>query len=130
MNTKVCLKWAEALESGKYQQGTEALRVEHPDGSTTYCAFGVLCDLYDIIMVQPNDGTLWSKTGHGTYTYARFDYSTMCPVTLWAGLTDEELVSTVIDMNDSKGWRKQTPFVEIAEYVRLRVEIHNMDGRE
>lgn len=45
MNAAVKKQWVEALRSGKYQQGTAALRT-HKDGQDQYCCLGVLCDLY------------------------------------------------------------------------------------
>ena len=39
--------WVKALRSGKFEQGTEFLVSEDPDGSDTqYCCLGVLCELY------------------------------------------------------------------------------------
>ena len=35
-------RWLEALRSGKYEQGTDALRREEK-----FCCLGVLCDIYD-----------------------------------------------------------------------------------
>lgn len=45
MNAEVKKQWVEALRSGKYQQGTAALRT-HNFGQDQYCCLGVLCDLY------------------------------------------------------------------------------------
>jgi len=41
MNKERALKWADALESGEYEQGTGTLRA-----GDQYCCLGVLCDLY------------------------------------------------------------------------------------
>ena len=40
-NKAVMKKWIEALRSGEYKQGLEALR-----NGDRYCCLGVLCDLY------------------------------------------------------------------------------------
>lgn len=41
-------EWAEALESGNYAQGPNALAVIDAVGSTTYCCLGVACSMNDI----------------------------------------------------------------------------------
>lgn len=45
MNAEIKTKWLEALRSGEYQQGREALLKVHSYGQR-YCCLGVLCDLY------------------------------------------------------------------------------------
>ena len=40
-------KWIEALESGKYKQGTGYLCQKGPDGQFRYCCLGVLCETYN-----------------------------------------------------------------------------------
>lgn len=42
INKKLIRKWVKALRSGKYKQGSEALR-----NGDTYCCLGVLCDVID-----------------------------------------------------------------------------------
>lgn len=44
MNPEVKKKWIEALRSGEYKQGHNALRVIS-EGGFGYCCLGVLCDL-------------------------------------------------------------------------------------
>jgi hypothetical protein len=47
MNKKIAKKWVEALRSGEYRQGREALcRIDPLDGTESYCCLGVLTDLY------------------------------------------------------------------------------------
>ena len=41
MNKTIKRRWVSALRSGKYRQGTEALR-----SGNTFCCLGVLCDLH------------------------------------------------------------------------------------
>lgn len=43
MRKEIRDRWAEALESGKYKQGTDNLRT---DGGKKFCCLGVLCDLH------------------------------------------------------------------------------------
>lgn len=45
MNKELKQKWVEALRSGKYKQGKEALRRCEPEES--FCCLGVLCDIVD-----------------------------------------------------------------------------------
>lgn len=42
MDRKIALKWARALESGKYKQGQSQLR----DENNNFCCLGVLCNLH------------------------------------------------------------------------------------
>jgi hypothetical protein len=44
MDKHIAERWVQAMRSGQYQQGTEAL---HPNGHS-YCCLGVLCDLYRV----------------------------------------------------------------------------------
>ena len=39
------MKWAKALESGRYKQGRFALRTRTDDGKLSYCCLGVLCNI-------------------------------------------------------------------------------------
>jgi hypothetical protein len=44
MNKKIARLWADALRSGKYEQGKSALARKEED-KTSYCCLGVLCEL-------------------------------------------------------------------------------------
>lgn len=44
MDRHIAERWVQALRSGQYKQGTDAL---HPSADT-YCCLGVLCDLYRV----------------------------------------------------------------------------------
>lgn len=47
MNLEVKKKWVDALRSGKFKQGRQALRQRTgDDGPDAYCCLGVLCELY------------------------------------------------------------------------------------
>jgi len=45
MNLEIKKQWLEALRSGRYKQGQQALCRESDFGKYTYCCLGVLCDL-------------------------------------------------------------------------------------
>lgn len=45
MKFDVKQKWVEALRSGEYQQGKDALRSEDKFGKDQYCCLGVLCEV-------------------------------------------------------------------------------------
>jgi hypothetical protein len=44
MNPDIKKRWLDALRSGKFKQGREALRSNH-GGDTRHCCLGVLCEL-------------------------------------------------------------------------------------
>jgi hypothetical protein len=44
-NAKTVPKWIEALRSGKYKQGREALKRDEGDGSYSYCCLGVWAEV-------------------------------------------------------------------------------------
>jgi hypothetical protein len=83
MNSDVKQKWVEALRSGKYKQGTGALR----DSDGMYCCLGVLCEL----AVEAGAA---SRTNSGTYGvrdeegYMIDGSDSVLPqsVSVWAGL--------------------------------------------
>ena len=45
MNPEIKTRWVEALRSGKYIQGSNALRYLTADKEEHWCCLGVLCDL-------------------------------------------------------------------------------------
>lgn len=54
MNQKIKKKWVKALRSGKYKQGTEALKFTY-DGEAEFCCLGVLCDIVgDKVSIKQN----------------------------------------------------------------------------
>lgn len=71
MNKRVKKLWVEALKSGEYKQGLEALKV---DGF--FCCLGVLCDLR-----AKETGNSWRG---GAYLEARLDLPR--EVQSWAGI--------------------------------------------
>lgn len=46
MKTDIAQQWVDALRSGRYKQGRNALKQDNGEDSCSYCCLGVLCDLY------------------------------------------------------------------------------------
>lgn len=94
--------WLEALRSGKYEQGHQALRTV----DSKFCCLGVLCDI-----VNPND---WHSNGPFAWTYGFHGEIGVTPralrddVQLDAGAEDK-----LINMNDVDG----ADFEHIAQYI-------------
>jgi len=101
MNKTIKAKWIKALQSGDYEQTTQALKNE--DG---FCCLGVLCDVYN-----KEKGKEWEKpafTNRMGRSYI-FGESTKLPVEVqdWSGLIGSNPLVGVFDLislNDSKGW--------------------------
>ena len=45
MKKSIAMKWARALESGRYKQNQGALRTKNFEGKPSYCCLGVLCNI-------------------------------------------------------------------------------------
>lgn len=45
VDVELVVAWADALESGQYQQGKHYLHPKGVDGQDTFCCLGVLCDV-------------------------------------------------------------------------------------
>lgn len=59
MKHEIAMRWASALESGKYTQGFHSLKkLQDINGQMveTFCVWGVLCDLY----IQETGAAFWS----------------------------------------------------------------------
>lgn len=115
MKKNVARKWINALRSGKYKKTTGALK--RTDGS--YCALGVLCDLYK------RDGKpLGEKTSKNPedefYDAVRIGGEVQMPpkkVLNWAGLgqIQAEDIASLNDFGDS--------FKRIATFIEQNKEI-------
>lgn len=84
MDQKVKELWLEALRSGKYAQGKDALRI-----GDKFCCLGVLCDVYK---KAKNDGE-WVSSGNAdkmmfVLNKDRSHAVLPSPVRLWAGLNN------------------------------------------
>lgn len=110
MDPKIKQEWTEALRSGKYQQGRQALRV-----GDTFCCLGVLCELH-----AEQTGHEWGGDGMSDPTYLG-DYE-MLPeqVRAWAGL---DTINPRI-----RGWKlsalndeEELSFPEIADLIEVHL---------
>lgn len=101
MKVEVAKQWAEALRSGKYEQGQAQLR-----RADFYCCLGVLCDISGIGEWNTADG----------YNIGEFGYSFNIPseIRSWSGLSDSGGM-ILAGINDNK--RDRTKFPEIADYI-------------
>lgn len=124
MKKQIRDQWADALESGEYEQATGALVL---DGA--YCCLGVLCELAikdgveDIRRVE-DQFQITSDEYPGEWL-DHDDGDLPEPVMKWAGLTDSNPVMSpaispdtppfrAINLNDDEHWT----FKQIAEAVR------------
>lgn len=104
MNAAVKKQWVEALRSGKYEQGTCALR-KHNFGQDQYCCLGVLCDLYT--KEFPNAAGRWDHVvENGIVPFCRLDsdgiedwqHEVLTPaVREWAGLNSDDPILRFAD---------------------------------
>ena len=118
MRTKIAAKWADALESGEYEQGRRALAVSDlgPGPSVRHCCLGVLCEL------AIADGVALDKTpandGTPRITYANAASTLPDEVKDWAGMrtNDGTMPSsgTVLAAHNDDG----VPFYMIAKIIR------------
>ena len=124
MLTKIQLRWLEALESGKYNQGIGNLK-----SNDRYCCLGVACELLGLSQ-KIEDGMIY-------FGYDHSYHSAIMPYTSWKllGLKDgsgyfEELNidgniiknRTLAFLNDS-GWT----FKQIANVIRKNPEVFFVD---
>jgi hypothetical protein len=90
MNRDIADKWAAALRSGQYSQTEGCLKRRWEDGSCSYCALGVLCDLFK---QEHPDEVLEDQNGDGSVVYIVDDsvHLQELPerVAKWAGTWDQ-----------------------------------------
>ena len=128
MNKDVAEKWAEALRSGEYKQGTSALLMNNK-----HCCLGVLCEVYK---KETGDGQWTEATGtpdshHITaalmFTTIKGDDTQLPPKAVynWAGMNDsnpvvryEGLLTHFTALND----KSLLTFDEIAEIIEKSYE--------
>jgi len=106
MNQQIKQRWIEALKSGEYQQGHEALRYDNK-----FCCLGVLTDLY-----IKEHGLQWHKGVGECWSFDDKDGLLASSVQKWAGLSDADPVilgDCATELNDGTN----ASFEEIASYI-------------
>jgi hypothetical protein len=93
MRPEVKEKWLNALRSGEYQQGSDALKItssEADDAPAEYCCLGVLCDL--AVKAGVIDEPVYDVTRDWVYGDDKETSWTSLPETVsrWAGLVSED----------------------------------------
>jgi len=114
MNPTWKKKWITALESGKFRQGTGALRVPGYKGNhAKFCCLGVLCT------IDPNETMIYSKDDL-QYSIDNEQGDLSERLLKKYGLT-EETQSKLIQLNDGTGPETRHTFKEIAKFIREKL---------
>lgn len=117
MNKEIALKWAEALESGKYKQGKCALKIEHTDNTYSYCCLGVLAEIVD---PESDELELCYQDMFAPTVFERNNNVRICSIGSIGGtiLLKTELKSSTT--NDLASWNDsgEKNFNQIAQYIR------------
>jgi hypothetical protein len=117
MDAAVKKRWVEALRSGKYKQGKEALARRKPHGKTEYCCLGVLCDVENVLRQSNSFGEFYfggmegdPYTGESAYLPREFAEE--------VGISMDAM-QRLAAMNDGTRYDDPTPrtFEEIADYI-------------
>lgn len=116
MKKAIAMKWAKALESGKYQQGTGRL---HNVNKDQFCCLGVLCDI-----VKKDVSGSWMGSEFITLSGGSGVHAPPCSVVEFAGLKAREGQLTygkightsLMSFNDSRRFS----FKKIASIIRRR----------
>lgn len=111
MNSEIKVKWIEALRSGKYKQGKDALRSRN-----TYCCLGVLCE---VVRSQGHGGEWVLGDNTDGFDFNEGTSGTVLPNTLrkYLGMESTEQFNwqdKLIKMNDEQ----DAPFEEIAKWIK------------
>ena len=115
MKRSIAMKWAKALESGRYKQGKRALRTRTDNGKLSYCCLGVLCNITKTTKWKHNNdsphGSLYGEAGIlPTEIAKKVGMNTASPVLM----SETGVVSTLVTLNDKMGYT----FKQIAKLVR------------
>ena len=104
MNNDIRKRWIAALTHGRYTQCAHKLR-KVEDGKETFCALGVLCNLY----IEENDDARWDPHFPGLVAYEEDDSETK--------FADGELPYTVRDWADLESI--SGPFFTVGKAKRI-----------
>lgn len=117
MNKDIAKKWAEALRSGKYEQGREQLstQYEHED-SPRFCCLGVLCE------VAKAEGAIEKYDPHAPHLPPE--------VRDWAGMKTTQGVYEAFDETEGEDntlWglndKYDKDFDYLADFIEKNVEV-------
>lgn len=121
MNPEIKRQWLEALRSGEYKQGQQALKKKTAKGELQYCCLGVLCELHrkatkkfqwqEIVNYEPS-----------VYLYNAFKAFLPREVNHWAGLhrsylTDNLAAETILAEANDNG----ADFPAIANWIEANL---------
>ncbi len=103
MKPEIKEKWIEALVSGDYTQGREALR----SADNAYCCLGVLCDLHRKATKKKG----WDEFDPDDYGYYYAGENKTLPptVAVWAG------IDPMLDLGEIELESKRTKYNSLAE---------------
>lgn len=114
MKREIAMQWAEALESGKYEQGKSALQ-----RGDAYCCLGVLC------AIVPEGVAKRTVNCYGETCYDGDSAGLPRSIMKWSGLKDSLGLVTfkkgplsLANLNDSRN----RSFKRIAKYIRRNWE--------
>lgn len=107
--------WIAALESGKYKQAQESLRVNlKPNNKRPeygFCCLGVLCDL-----AAKDGGERWKVADWHSGSYLGEEGELPIVIQEFMGMSDTDC-NNLVTLNDTQG----ASFVRIAEYIRMEI---------
>lgn len=116
MNPELKAQWLEALRSGRYQQGTGALR----NSDQCYCCLGVLADI--------RDPSRWSEQADNQDNLDRpamYTYNSLSVEMLSGDLQRElgiyHIAGRLAAMNDGTDDHRKHSFAEIADYIEANL---------
>tara|TARA_R100001244_G_scaffold129809_3_gene101490 strand:- start:789 stop:1172 length:384 start_codon:yes stop_codon:yes gene_type:complete len=125
MKSNVKAKWIETLESGRYRQGHDQLKIPGTKNTKAkYCCLGVLCNIY---MKETGKGK-WHSDGY--FLLGDIEEETELPRTVkeWAGLnrTNPRIningeSHDISELNDGHIFLKRRSFKEIAQLIREQI---------
>lgn len=137
LNKERALKWADALESGRYKQARRTLK-KSCDGQESFCPLGVLCDVY----AKENPTAAWlvskllSKEKEQIYIFNASEFSSddvALPeiISDWIGehagygnvFLDGD---NVVNLNDNR----MESFQQIAARIRKRVADESRESQK
>jgi hypothetical protein len=108
MDIKLKNKWIKALTSGKYRQGTGALKTYSKQAhKSKFCCLGVLCEVA---------GIKANNEGYGEFSYDG-EYGSLSTSLLKKLKLKQEQESELIDMND----HYSNSFKEIAAWIKTNL---------